>query len=197
MTQNIKGVDKLNPKPLSYDSIILQFYNKSNMNKFFEKFSLLQKTNVFRRLSSKNMQPESVDDVLTLIVEFGKNSKIEIKIPEKFSRQLTCEWLLDEAIAKINEKSTIKTIQENEKSLVALKTKNKDFAVDYLLSDPKRSLQFLKDGTILEPYYGIDARPLDEFQFKVELEDFEIETMLGHGAFSTVYLGNTNFYAVI
>lgn len=163
------------------------------MDTFFQNYSVSQTSYLFERRTKHKTSSGSRESMMSVIIEYQVDKRIEIKIPENLLSQLTSEWLLKEAMKRMQAKgeSTCNTFQEGG-SLIALKTKSKSFAVDYLLSDPKSSLQFLKNGTVLEPYYCVDTRQLDEFRFKVELEDFEIETILGQGAFSAVYLGKLN-----
>lgn len=157
------------------------------MNKILEKLSSFTH---LQSSSYKKEQKESDEKTIIVQIQYDGDSTLEIKIPEDCKKSLTCQWLLDEATREINKSPTNLNLLEESKSIVTLKTKNNNYAVDHLLNNPTQSLQFLKTGTVLQPYYGSTEESLEEFDNKVELNDFDIETKLGHGAFSTVYLGN-------
>lgn len=159
------------------------------MNKIFEKLTFFRGPHTSGSQAQKEDESDPENKITTVFIHYGVNSKVEIKIPENLQKHLTCAWLLEETINKIKKAGGDLNLRDENATIVTLKTKNNDYAVDHLLNDPKQDLRFLRGGTILEPYYGVNTRCLDEFGNKVELSDFEIETKLGYGAFSNVYLG--------
>jgi len=159
------------------------------MNSYIESYSIHQNSFNFAKFTQNRTSSSPLANMVSVFIDCKGTEMIEIKIPDNLLCQLTSEWLLQETVKRIRAKEELQAGQARENgNIIALRTKSKSFAIDNLLSDPKSSLGFLKNRTVLEPYYCVDMRPLDEFGFKVELEDFEIETKLGQGAFSTVFL---------
>lgn len=131
----------------------------------------------------------SESNKITLYIQHTDGSNVQICFPAEKSKELTCHWLVEQAIMKLKE-----AFPEGEglSSIVALQTVYREYAVDHWLSIPYRNLSILRDGTMLKPYYR-PAKKVDTHSTKVSLDDFIIETKLGYGAFSSVYLGSFPF----
>ena len=121
----------------------------------------------------------------TILVQYQPKLHINISVPSSKSKEYSCRWLLQEAKRKLKKAFP----SENFEDVVALQTLKGEYAVDLWLTLPNKSLSVIKDGTILKPFYKQDEDSTNQFE-KVSLESFIIETKLGYGAFSTVYLGN-------
>lgn len=160
------------------------------MDKVFEHLPFFGKNRANMAKIKTECEIEQVINTISVFIQYNKTQQIEIKIPQNLQDSLTCGWLLEETIKKMTKVLDESPKPDEATGIATLRTKNCDFAVDFLLNDEKRSLNFLKDKTILEPYYGHNLRSTDEFESKLGLDDFEIETKLGYGAFSNVYLGN-------
>ena len=86
----------------------------------------------------------------TIVADNGSKINILIKLSEQ--ENLTCEWLVGEAMKKLAEHNLLKL--DPNRPIVALQTLDKHIALDYWLSIPGRSISKLKDGLVLRPFYG-------------------------------------------
>jgi hypothetical protein len=98
------------------------------------------------------LNPHSKNKIIYIEV---LNKLIYLKIERDEEENLTCGWLLCEAIRKIQEfYAGIKHHEEfDAESVVCLQTKERNFALDYWLSCFERSVSVLNDGTILIPFF--------------------------------------------
>ena len=94
---------------------------------------------------------------------------------------------MSEAIRKLTALAIKKNLTHNFSSVVALKTSDKIYAIDYWLSNFENSVKVLQDRMILTPYFT-DERYKVKDQ-KINIDYFEILVMIGEGGFSKVYLG--------
>lgn len=122
-----------------------------------------------------------------IFVQNESGQCIKIAVPVLKTKLHTCGWLLQEAKQKLQEAFP----PENYENAVTLQTVNREYAVDHWLTLPKKSLSVIKDGTVLKLFYKQEDGSTNQFE-KVTLDSFIIETKLGYGAFSNVYLGNVN-----
>lgn len=127
----------------------------------------------------------TIPNTKSVSIQYGSEVKIKISFPATKSRDHTCAWLLDEAIRQL--KQTYPN-EKNFDNVVALQTVNGEFAVDHWLTMPRKNLSILRDETVLKPFFSQDISS-DDASCKVSLDSFIIETKLGYGAFSNVYLG--------
>ena len=116
-----------------------------------------------------------------ILIQHQPEQLVTIVVPFLKTKEHTCGWLLQEAKRKLQKAFP----SENFENMVALQTLKGEYAVDHWLTHPNKSLSVIKDGTILKPFYKQEVNPFE----KVSLESFIIETKLGYGAFSNVYLG--------
>ena len=131
-----------------------------------------------------------MSQTITLFIVLSPSKQVKLEIPSDKTKELTCHWLLEEAIAKLKQE-----FPEEEKidDIVALCTVNHEFAVDHWLTFHYKNISILRNGTILKPFYKQSVPSKEErdlFNSKVTLNDFIVEIQLGYGAFSNVYLGN-------
>lgn len=123
-------------------------------------------------------------------IQHSNNEVVQIMIPADKAKELTCYWLLQQAISKLKEKFPQEV---NFDDIVTLCTVTRDYAVDHWLTFHYRNLSVLKSGTTLKPFYkqkSEEAKSLADDDFKkVTLDDFIVEIKLGYGAFSKVFLG--------
>lgn len=157
------------------------------MYKLLDKFNVVSKLGSMTAAWQNNQNTKSTQQEIRITVEIENNSHIQIIIPRERLEALTCAWLLYETVRRTEELHKGEDTKKEGLDLLALKTKTKDYAVDCLLNDSERTLEFLNDGTVLETYYG--KKVPEELETKVGLKDFHIETKLGSGSYSGVYLG--------
>lgn len=120
-----------------------------------------------------------------IYIQYTPDLTISILVPSEKSKELTCGWLLKEANERLKE---IDPKVKQYERILALQTVDGKFAVDYWLTLPERSLSIIKDGTVLKAFYQQEVRSKSE-EGKISLENFVIESQIGKGAFSNVYLG--------
>lgn len=120
-----------------------------------------------------------------IYIEYALDQKLKISVPSTKTKVHTCGWLLEETIQKLKQVNPTNKQFEN---IVALQTTDDQFAIDHWLTLPQKSISILKDGIVLKPFYKQESGSKD-INGKVSLEDFVVETKLGFGAFSNVYLG--------
>lgn len=125
-----------------------------------------------------------------IYIKLSSGSQISIVFPEESQQNCTCHWLLREAKAKLTQSFPNETNFEN---IVTLQTENSAFAVDYWLTQPHRNARFLKNGTVLMPFYAQTTTPSDNLA-KNCLDNYLIEAKLNDGAFANVYLGNPTVF---
>ena len=161
------------------------------MNKILNRILFLSKNeNLKTTASRQSFDSENKNDSdQKIIIEHSYGIQFDITFPCKGKDQLTCGWLLQQVIKQLKNIAAMHAFTRNPNDIIALRTKNCEYAVDHLLADPSRTLDFLKENTILHPYYGPNDQESKEYGIKVSLDNFEVETKLGHGAFSQVYLG--------
>lgn len=123
-----------------------------------------------------------------IYVQHGLNTAVKLVVPADRGDHLTTQWLFNETIKELKAKFPTETCFDN---VVALQTANNNFAIDYWLTQPNKPISVLKNETILKPFF---KQPnIKSSSGKVSLDDFIIETRLGYGAFSRVYLGKFFF----
>ena len=160
------------------------------MNKLFGSLHIMDRLKSMASILNKTTEEVSKESKIKVTIETGSIGNIEIDIPSEQLESLSTRWLLQETIRKFKQGCKEQEFNEKRLEILALKTKNKEYAVDCLLNDPKRSLAFLKAGTVLEPHYGDSSALKKEIRSKVGLKDFIIEAKLGCGSYSNVYLGS-------
>lgn len=127
-----------------------------------------------------------------IYIQHTDGSKILIRFPSDRKAEVTTSWLLNEAITKL--KNTFPEV-EGFDNIVTLQTINADFVTDSWLSVPGNNLSNLKSETVLKPFYKQEISRNSEqgqSEVRISLQDFILEASLGRGAFSHVYLGNSN-----
>lgn len=119
------------------------------------------------------------------IIELYPGETLEISIKEDAIKAYSCQRLLQDVITKA--KATYPTECKKFDEIVTLQTIVREFAVDHWLNHPNKSVSMIKDKKVLKPFYRQRIRD----EGKISLDHFIIETKLGQGAFSTVYLGTS------
>ena len=118
------------------------------------------------------------------------DSQLTVKITFKKSDQdsLTCGWLLQEAVKSLTALCAQKNLERDYSSFIAMKTKQKNVQLDYLLSLPEKSLSQLPDSIVLLPIHA--AKPSHEHRNgQVTQNDFEILSILAEGSTCDVFIG--------
>lgn len=124
----------------------------------------------------------------TIYIENQYGPKLEVTLSTQFIKEQTCKWLLEELKSKLKQICSSEKLPEIDR-IVALQTTDAQYAVDQWLTLPHKSANILENGTILKPFYKQSSNTKKN-STKISLDDFIIETKLGYGAFSNVYLGN-------
>lgn len=127
-----------------------------------------------------------------IFVEYDSEIRVEILFMEN-EEDLTVGWLMSETLRKVTEYARKNNLQRDLSNMVALKTKDKRYAIDYWLSNNDRNILLLKDRMVLVPYFSDDRYKVTDQ--KITIDYFEILKLIGEGGFSKVYMGN--FAAVI
>ncbi|KAL4490899.1 hypothetical protein ABPG72_008635 [Tetrahymena utriculariae] len=123
-----------------------------------------------------------------IYVQLSNKKLIQIMYDIKDENNLTCGWLLSEAIRKIHShQDRYLDIIEDTSSIVALITDKQDLSTDFYLSQFERPLKYVKDGQILKPYYADQSYKFDDGN-RITLKHFDILKKIGLGGFSEVYL---------
>lgn len=78
---------------------------------------------------------------------------------------------------------------DNEKKIVALKTKNNNETMDFYLTIKNRILPPLSNNDILIAVFSDWTQFDKDLQNKPTKKDFEVVKMIGKGGFSNVYQG--------
>lgn len=149
------------------------------------------------------MNSATLKDYKRVILEYDGDIRVKLIFKRRDALKFTCEWLLQEGLNQLQQIAEKKGIKKDFDRVAAFKTKSRNYLVDYYLTMPHKSLAFIKDGTVLVPFFKRKPALLinidnDETQNKdqdfgvpkASLKDFEIITLLGKGGFSKVYLGN-------
>lgn len=136
---------------MKYKKEIFPMYSPSKSTRSESNYQILE----------KNTLDQSFDSEKTVYILF-QSKKIPIKIEKNEEENLTCGWLLSEAIRKItlfkeNEKEAkpslpLKTFDPRRINL--LESKDKIIGIDYLLSCFEEKLSYLKDGMVLIPRFS-------------------------------------------
>mgnify|MGYP000985301038 CR=1 FL=1 len=120
-------------------------------------------------------------------MEYDAELKVEIAFLQSEESILTVGWLMSETIRKLTTLALKKNVTRNFASMVALKTAQKLYAIDYWLSNFENSVAALQDRMLLVPFHA-DERFKVTNQ-KINIDYFETLVMIGEGGFSKVYLG--------
>ncbi|KAL4451065.1 hypothetical protein ABPG74_021387 [Tetrahymena malaccensis] len=123
-----------------------------------------------------------------IYVQLSNKKLIQIVYDVNDENNLTCGWLLSEAIRKIHQhQDKYLDIIEDTSSIVALITDKQDISTDFYLSQFERPLKYVKDGQILKPYYADRSYKFDDGN-RITLKHFDVLKKIGLGGFSEVYL---------
>lgn len=121
-----------------------------------------------------------------IFVEYDKDIRVEIIFMEN-EEDLTVGWLMSETLRKVNEYMEKNNIVRERHSMVALKTKEKLYALDYWLSNLERPVSILKDRMTLVPFFADEKYVVGSE--KITIDYFVILKLIGEGGFSKVYMG--------
>lgn len=122
-----------------------------------------------------------------IFIEYDAEIKVEILFLEN-EADLTVGWLMSEALRKITDYVNKHGLVRDLTTMVALKTKEKKYAIDYWLSNIDNSILALPDRMTLVPFFADEKyRVTDQ---KVSLEYFEVLKLIGEGGYSKVYMGS-------
>lgn len=122
-----------------------------------------------------------------IFIEYDAEIKVEILFLEN-EADLTVGWLMSEALRKITDYVNKHDLVRDLTTMVALKTKEKKYAIDYWLSNIDNSILALPDRMNLVPFFADEKyRVTDQ---KVSLEYFEVLKLIGEGGYSKVYMGS-------
>lgn len=118
--------------------------------------------------------------------QFGLDQKVRVIISEK---ELTVGWLYCECTRKMlqfvdSQPSLDSKLNFKIEDFIMLKTKEKIFNLDYLLTKSDQTCERIPNGLVLKPYI---KKHIDE-QLKNTIQNYEILTKIGDGGFSQVYL---------
>ena len=108
----------------------------------------------------KNTYDQSFENEKTVYILI-QNKKIPIKIEKTEEDNLTCGWLLSEAIRKITdfkekgkETGSLSAKIFDKEKIIYLESKEKIIGVDFLLSCFDEKISYLKDGIVLIPRFS-------------------------------------------
>lgn len=121
-----------------------------------------------------------------IFVEYDKEIRVEILFMEN-EEDLTVGWLMSETLRKLTEFARKHNLVRDFSNIVALKTKDKRYAIDYWLSNNDRNVMILKDRMTLVPFLADEKYEVRDQ--KITIEYFEILKLIGEGGFSKVYMG--------
>lgn len=121
-------------------------------------------------------------------ITLQKKLKIVIELLFDNATTSTCEWLLKEARRKFEEIDRGGKYRSDISRIVALKTTKDNLMLDYMLTQPERTLEILPEKITLQAYVA-PATQLGSQAKKTSLQDFEICGCLGRGSFARIYLG--------
>lgn len=129
-----------------------------------------------------------------IFVEYDAEIRVEILFMEN-EEDLTVGWLMSETLRKVTEFTKKHGLVRDFSNFVALKTKDKKYAIDYWLSNNDRHIAMLKDRMTLVPFFADDRYRLSDQ--KITIDYFEILKLIGVGGYSKVYMGNRKLLGVI
>lgn len=121
-----------------------------------------------------------------IFVEYDSNTHVEIIVMEN-EEDLTIGWLMSETLRKVNKSLEERGLPRDTSSMICLKTKEKLYAIDYLLSNLDRPVSILKDRTTLVPFFADEKYEVKDQ--KISIDYFIILKLIGEGGFSKVYMG--------
>lgn len=121
-----------------------------------------------------------------IVVEYSDSVQIIINLAFDLKIYHTSIWLLTEVCSQLTEECKRQGLPvEPVSKIVALKTQNNDYSIDYLLTVPGQSLSFLPKEVVLIPHFGVQRVDPSEV---IGLDNFELITQIGKGKYTNIYL---------
>lgn len=126
----------------------------------------------------------------TIFIELKNKRNFEISFKKTEENTLTVSWLLKETLSKIDELSNEDEFSsEHSEKIAFLTSKDKNFNLDFWLTHLDRSVDVIKDGQILIPFYTDCQYEFNENTENIDINYFHLQKIIGMGGFSDVLLG--------
>lgn len=128
-----------------------------------------------------------------IIVLWGGELTVEIRVFESEATVKRVDWLKDTAKTKLLEAARAKNREFDVSKIIVFRTRKRYVTHDFLLSSDSTPLSLFPNHLELIPVFRQEGQnyiaPSPEYA--VGIHDFEIVCKLGEGGFSRVYLGNS------
>ena len=145
---------------------------------------MLQRSTSLNERSAKNGYKQTKK----IKIHFMSKISLTIEVSQENASTLTVGWLLEETKKKLREMDKKKKRTSEISRIVALKTPNGYIPLDYLLTFPEETLEYLPTKLSLQTVIATMSDP-QEHEYSMSLQDFELHGSLGKGAFARIYLG--------
>lgn len=136
---------------------------------------------------NKNLEVVTFGEEKTIFIQLENKKTYEIKFKTDEEKKLNVQWLLDEAIKKIEQNSDIKDVL-HEKKILFLMTKDRNYNLDHWLTFMEKSIEVIKDGQMLTPFYSDLNYEIND-KTDINPNYFHFLKSIGTGGFSDVFLG--------
>lgn len=192
-------------KSISNNSLIVSF--KESSFTFESKLQRKLPERIFpNSVNSFNTKSDAIGDnsilnkkeTKTIFIELKNKRTFDISFKKNEENTLTVSWLLKETLSKIDELLSTgdELSSEHTEKIAFLTSKDKNFNLDFWLTHLDRSVDVIKDGQILIPFYTDSQYEIYEDAENIDINYFHIQKIIGMGGFSDVLLGLDilNFY---